>query len=145
MIERVRTVKRDAAARDSEVDTSLENGSLAGVTIDADPGGRCVRARAARGLLGGRNGESTSHRLEGTGLRFLAMNYVVHGLPRKERMTYRARNQHATRPVAAGLSMSNVTRDKVIEGRARDFGMRQVRACSTTSYTSSTWLCKKEG
>ena len=50
------TIVRDSAALDVEVDTGLEDGVAAGVTVDADPGGG-VRRAGARGSLGRRDGE----------------------------------------------------------------------------------------
>jgi hypothetical protein len=59
------TIVRDRTAADGEVETSLEDGVLAAVTVDANPSGGGVGARRARGLLGGRNREGSRHGLVG--------------------------------------------------------------------------------
>ena len=59
------TIIADATAADSEVNTSLEDSIAASVAVNTDPRRSGVRARAARRLLGGGNGEGARHRLEG--------------------------------------------------------------------------------
>ena len=60
------TIVRDGCALDVEVETGLEDGGATSVTVDADPRRGGVRARAARGLLGRRDGEGARHGLVGS-------------------------------------------------------------------------------
>ena len=56
-----RTIVADAGAGDGEVDTGLEDGGVAGVTVDANPCGGGVGPRAARRLARGGDREGTRH------------------------------------------------------------------------------------
>ena len=58
-----RTIVAHARAGDGEVDTGLEDGGAAGVTVNAHPSGRGVRSRATGRLLGGRDREGCSDSL----------------------------------------------------------------------------------
>lgn len=57
------TIVADARSGDGEVDTGLEDGGAAGVTVNAHPSGRGVRSRATGRLLGGRDREGCSDSL----------------------------------------------------------------------------------
>ena len=62
----VLTIVGHARARDGEVDTGLENRSVAGITVNTDPRRGGVATGTARGLLRGRDDEGTSHGLVGS-------------------------------------------------------------------------------
>ena len=57
------TVVADAAAVDVEVEAGLEDRVAAGVAVDPDPGGRIIRAGAARRHLGRGDDERAGHGL----------------------------------------------------------------------------------
>ncbi len=61
-----RTIVADTRPGDGEVNTGLEDGVATGITVDTDPGGRGVRARAAGWLLGGGDREGTRDGLVGS-------------------------------------------------------------------------------
>ena len=64
--DKVLTIVAGAVAVDVEVDAGLEDGVAAGVAVNADPGGRVVRAGRAGGLLRGGDDEGAGDGLVGS-------------------------------------------------------------------------------